>query len=168
MKEGDIIFVTRRHDNDFRGFISKGIAVLTKHKGQDIEDVKVHSAIIYKSKGVLMVRDMDKHGDEHYTLKKYTELFHDRMEIVNMNHNASQEKIVWFNNNCMNNKVKYDYVNTFVFQLVKSLTKKFIGKQSVYHRMCAEDVQRQYNILDDVFKTPEYTNPNELYKIVKK
>jgi hypothetical protein len=32
--------------------------------------------------------------------------------------------------------------------------------------MCAEDASKQYNLLERIFKTPEKTNPNEMFKFL--
>ena len=168
---GSLIFLTKRKIKnvfDYRGIISVGISKLTKFKDQDEDEVKVHTAIIYDNNGELTVREMGKHGDEHYSLEYYKIMYGSRMEIVYMQETFNLERIDMFNKSCKYTKVKYDYKNTFVFQLIKSFTHKFFGKDTLYHRMCAEDAQRQYNILfPNYFKTPEDTNPNELYKIVK-
>ena len=170
MKEGSIIFLTRRKAKPaYRIFISYMIALFTKRKGQSLINVKVHSAIIYSHKGVLKVRDMDKHGDEHYTFNEYKRLFGDRFEIIENPFDFSKERLIEFNYSCRSLNVKYDYSNTFVYQVLKRFTGFFIGKVTLYKRMCAEDAQRQFNILyPGYFKTPEATNPNELFEQIKK
>ncbi len=171
MKTGNIIFLTRRAIKnifDYRGIISYLIAVFTRFKGQKIKDVKVHSAIVYEYLDEYYVRDMDKNGDRHYTFKKYEEKFGDRMEIVERPRftNITKEKIQRFNTTCRNFKVKYDYKNTFFFQVIKRLFGFFIKDNSYYSRMCAEDVQRQLNIFDYMFSKPEEVNPNILYLLI--
>lgn len=165
MKEGDIIFLTRRkYKPYYRIFISCGIALVTRKKGQTYDDVKVHSAIIYKYKGVLFVREMEKHGDEHSTLEKYKEIYGGRMEIKESPVHFSVSKYNSFNRSCRELHVEYDYNNTFVYQILRKVFKFFRFKNTVMQRMCAEDAQRQYNLLSPgFFKTPEKTSPNELY-----
>jgi len=167
---GSIIFLTKRKEKPYyRKFISYMIAKMTRNKGQRVEDVKVHCAIIYRYDNILYVRDMDKKGDEHYTLKDYILKFQNRIEIYKPLFEFGDWNINRFNKSCKDEKVKYDYINTFVYQVIKKYIHKFIGKDTSYTRMCAEDAQRQYNLLlPNYFKTPEATSPNEVHgKIVK-
>jgi hypothetical protein len=169
MQEGSLIFLTKRPFKlNFRWFMSQAIASLTKFKGQDINDAKVHSAIIYRYKNILYVRDMDKKGAEHFTLDSYIETYKGRGTVLEnpYSYSFTYETLRIFNISCRNTKVKYDYINTFVFQLIKTQIKKFLGWNSEYRRMCAEDASKQYNLLERIFKTPEKTNPNEMFKFL--
>lgn len=164
--EIQIIFLTPRkfkHIFDVRALISFGIALFTRQKRQSIKTVKTHSALAYEYENQLYVRDTDKYGQEHYTLKEYTETFGDRMEIYKLTVETTQEKYDYFIESCRTTKIRYDFNNTFFWQVIKTITGHFFGKNTVYARMCAEDVQRQINLLDPIFPTPEETNPNELY-----
>ena len=169
-KAGSIIFLTRRKEKpNYRIFLSYMIALFTRKKKQPLNKVKVHSAIIYEHDNVMRVRDMDKDGDDHYTLEKYKKLYGDRLEIVNNHFNFSEKQLIASNFSCRTLKVKYDYKNTFFWQVIKRFSGFFVGKITLYKRMCAEDMQRQFNILiPGFFKTPEATNPNEAYEYVKK
>lgn len=175
MKTGSIIFLTRRvikNIFDYRGIISYLIAVFTRFKGQKIKDVKVHSAIVYEYLNEYYVRDMDKDGDRHYTLEKYKEKFGERMEVVENPYNIensalTEENVLKFNTSCRNFAVKYDYKNTFFYQIIKRLFGYFIKDNSNYARMCAEDVCRQFNVFFKTFDYVEKTNPNELYEFIK-
>jgi len=169
MKEGNLISLTRRYKKpNYRIFISYMIAKLTKRKGQPIDKVKVHSAIIYKRDGIFMVREMEKDGDSHQTLEDYLIEYKDRVEIKEHPYSFKPEELATFNYLCRYLKVTYDYRNTFLWQVVKYFTGKFLGKQTMYSRMCAEDFQDQFNVLKyGYFKTPEITNPNEVHSLVK-
>lgn len=168
MKEGDIIFLTKRSANPwYRIFISKGITHFTKLKNQALTEVKVHSAIIYNDLGVLKVRDMDKNGDNHYSLVEYYNKFKDRIEIKETPYLFSPEIKLIFNYSCKNTHVKYDFVNTFVYQIIKRLTGRILFKDTTWTRMCAEDVQTEFNKLRYTFSTPEITNPNNLFELIK-
>jgi len=166
-KAGDIIFLTKRINKKpyQRWFISHLIAVFSKKKEQYLEQVKVHSAIIYEKTDILFVREMDKYGDRHFTLSEYFKKFSTRVEILRMNYNTTPAKLEYFNKTCQYKHVKYDFINTFVWQAIKGITSKYFGKNTGYKRMCAEDVQRQFNILEKRFKTPEKTSPQELYDL---
>ena len=165
-KAGDMIFLTRRNTRDYRGFISKSIARLTRNKKQNLEDVKVHAAIIYSNDGVLFVRDMDSKGNENYTLMEYVEIYGNRMEIYH--HNLKIVNYKLFNESCLNDDVNYDYLNTFVWQLSRELCHIWFGWNTPYKRMCSEDVQREFNLLRWTFKYPEQVNPNQLFEYLKK
>ncbi len=163
---GSIIFLTIRKEKPAaRIFLSRMIAKFTKKEGQELEDVKVHSAIVYKRYGETYVRDMDKFGDDHYPIEEYLDLYKGRIELkLNPYFDQPWHILETFNFSCFLNEVKYDYVNTFVYQVVRRLTHKFIGRETTWSRMCAEDVQRQYNLLvPEFFETPEKTNPNEVF-----
>jgi len=163
---GSIIFLTiRKEKPGTRIFLSRMIAKFTKREDQELEEVKVHSAIVYKRYGETYVRDMDKYGDDHYPIETYLEMYKDRIEIkLNPIIDFPWHIMETFNFSCFLNEVKYDYVNTFVYQVVRRITHKFIGRDTTWSRMCAEDVQRQYNLLvPGFFATPEKTNPNELF-----
>ena len=172
-KAGDIIFLTKRTVKKplYRWFISNSIAVLTKFKGQKTKDVKVHSAIVFKAtiddETNLYVRDMEAEGNVPILLKEYKKIFRDRLEIVPMPKINNAKVIAQFNREALSRHVKYDYLNTFVWQVLRALGHKWIGWNTPYKRMCAEDVQRMYNMLNPIFNTPEQTNPNELYKFIK-
>ena len=166
-RAGNIIFLTARKTKKpfYRWFISNGIAVATKRRDQELTDVKVHAAIIYGTEP-LMVREMEAEGNIPILLSAYIKKYGDRMEIVDMPYIVSDEVIEKFNTACQNVRVKYDYTNTFVWQSIRALSHKWIGTNTPYHRMCSEDVQRMYNLIFPLFKTPEKTNPNELYYLV--
>lgn len=169
MKEGDIIFLTYRKNKPFyRIFISKGIALFTRKNKQPLSTVKVHAGIIYKKDGILTVRDMDKDGEEHHTLNVYKIIYGDRLEIKSCPYIFKQKIYDSFNKSCEKLHVEYDYNNTFVYQVIKKFFRFFKFKKTVMQRMCAEDAQRQFNILSPgFFKTPEKTSPNELYFKIK-
>jgi hypothetical protein len=166
-KAGDIIFLTQRARGGYRGFISRSIAKVTRLPGQKQSEVKVHAAIIFDNVGVLTVREMDRSGNENIPLIDYTKKFGERMEIVSMPVVASADAVGDFNFKCLTTDVKYDYANTFVWQLTRAITGAWLGRNTPYKRMCAEDVQRMYNLLDNRFYTPEIVNPNELFNKVK-
>lgn len=167
MKEGSIIFLTRRKKgNLIRRFVSGGIAVFTKREDQALDNVLVHSAIIYRSGSELYVREMEKNGDEHKTLVEYNKIYGKRMYIKVNPFDIESNKVEKFNLSCETVRVKYDYWNTFFFQIIKVLFGRFLGKKTTLHRMCAEDAQRQFNLLKDIFKTPEKTSPNDLWYMI--
>ena len=167
VKEGDIIFLTKRSIKPkYRIFVSYMIALLTKQPGEKIKDVKVHSSIIYSNGGVLSVRDMDKNGDMHYTIGKYKQLYGDRLEVKAHCYKPSLDTLKKFNSSCRDFKVKYDYKNTFLYQVIRRLFGVFINDPTRYKRMCAEDAQRQFNLIEGIFYNPEKTNPNELYHVI--
>jgi len=164
MKAGNIVFLTERKKKPYyRILISKGIALFTKYPNQKLEDVKVHAAIIYNYKGIFYVRDMDKDGDDHYTIDKYFEKYKGRIEIKINPFLTTTAILNKFNNSCRNTKVKYDFWNTFFFQIIKTITGKFIGKKTSLHRMCAEDARTQFNILKNIFSDLEGVNPNAFH-----
>ena len=169
MKEGSIIFLTLRKKKPLRRIIlSKGISILTRKKNQSLEKVKVHSAILYSSNGHFMVRDMDRKGNETWFLEDYKKKYEDRIEIRKNPFFVSGSSLENFNGYCRNKKVKYDYFNTFFFQIFRSLFGFQKFPNSKKRRMCAEDVQRCFNILiPRFFETPEQSHPNELYEITK-
>ena len=53
------------------------------------------------------------------------------------------------------------------FQLVKSVFKVFIGKNTIKHRICAEDTGRMFNILNEWFRNLEQITPNEIDEMTK-
>jgi len=165
---GSIIFLTKRKEKPYyRKFISYMIAKMTRNKGQRLEDVKVHAAIIYRYDDTLYVREMESKGNINYTLVEYNALYGDRMVIYSHNMSFDEWNVDRFNFSCRNQSVKYDYKNTFIFQIVKRYTTLFLGRNTPYHRMCAEDTQTQFNLLScNYFKTPESTNPNELWNLI--
>ena len=89
---------------------------------------------------------MEKNGDKHYSISKYISIYGDRMEVVKMPFSYPKGNIIEFNVSCKNLRVKYDYSNTFFFQVLKAVFKKMIFDKTRFKRMCAEDVQRQFNI----------------------
>lgn len=170
MKEGTIIFLTKRkfrHPFEFRWWLSILIAYFTKDEKQKLSDVKVHAAIIYDNGG-LKVRDIDKEGDCHYILKDYLSKYEGRIEIKEHSFNICEDELKFFNYSCKTRKVKYDYINTFFYQIIKYFIGIFTKKNTIEKRMCSEDVMRQFNLLKCIFNTPEKTTPNELYLMIKK
>lgn len=168
-KPGDLIFLTRRTGKNplYRWFVSNAIAVLTKFKNQKTVDVKVHSAIIFELHSKLYVRDMGPKGNVPILLTDYKELHKGRIEIIHMPKIGSVSTIARFNREASSRYVTYDYWNTFVWQVVRALSHKWIGTNTPYKRMCAEDAQRMYNLIRVTFFKVEQTNPNELYAIVQ-
>lgn len=168
MQAGDIGFLTiRKNKPIYRIVISYMIALLTKLPKEKIKDTKVHSFVIYEKDNKKFIRDMDKEGDTHYSLEDYLEIYGDRVEIRKLPYYAEGSRLSLFNKSCANTKVKYDYMNTFVYQLIRSLGGRLLFKKTIYTRMCAEDVQRQLNIIRYIFDTPEITNPAELDKLTR-
>ena len=171
MKEGNIIFLTRRKIKnilDYRGIISYLISLFSKTYNSTIDTTKTHCAIIYTYNDKFMVRDMDMTGTVNYTLEEYLEVNKDRGIVIIDNPfctcNGTKDD---FNRSCRELKINYDYNNLLFFQIIKSIFRIFVGKDTVTKRICAEDVMRQFNIIQKVFTKPEEWNPNELYNKIK-
>lgn len=166
-KAGDLIFLTRRRNGKIiRRIVSNSIARITKFKGQCLNDVKVHVAIIYEYRSLLWVRDMDAEGDEKYPLDIYKQMMEGRIEIVSMPDYYGVD-IHRFNVGCEMEDVRYDFTNTFFWQVIRGITGKWIGKDTPYKRNCVEDASRMYDLINPIFKNVEKTNPNEAYRFVK-
>ena len=168
-KAGDIIFLSRRKNkrNIIRWAISNSIALFTRKINENIDDVKVHMAIIYSDKKELIVRELDRDGIIPIPLNEYINKFKDRIEIVKMPAIQSVMSINAFNFSCKHSQVEYELINLFVWQSFRAIFHRWIGTDTPYKRICSEDVARQYNKLDYVFLTPEKTNPNDCYIFVK-
>lgn len=171
MNPGNIILLKRRkfkHVFDIRFYLSYLIAYFTKTSNQLLDDVVVHCAIIYQSNNETFVRDMDKKGNEPYTINQYRKIYGNRMEIKINPHNLYNEILIKkFSDECENLDVKYDYFNLLFFQLIKSMFHKFIGKETKTKRICSEDVARIYNVLNPYFfLKPEEITPNELSEYI--
>lgn len=169
-KAGDLIFLTRRkkgkNESLVRRFISGSIARITRFKHQDLEKVKVHVAIIYEYNSLLWVRDMDMEGDERYPVDIYSMMMKGRIEVVQMPDYYGVD-INRFNVGCEMDAVRYDFANTFFWQVIRGATGKWFGKNTPYKRNCVEDASRMYNLINPIFKNVEKTNPNELYRLIK-
>lgn len=168
-KATDLIFLTRRKNKlpFYRWFISNSIALLTKTKGQSINNAKVHTAIIFNKGEDLYVREMESKGNVSISLRNYKKTFGDRMEIVSMPSVNNPHALAFFNKDCLNEKVSYDYANTFIYQVIRALGKKWFGTNTPYKRTCIEDASTMYNKVNPIFVYTEKTNPNEAYNFVK-
>jgi hypothetical protein len=171
MKEGNIVFLTKRKIKnilDYRGIISYLISLFSNKSFNNLDVIKSHCAIIYSYNDVFMVRDMDMIGTVNYTLEEYLIKYGDRNPVIIINPfctcNGTKEE---FNNSCRELKINYDYNNLLFYQIIKSIFRIFVGKDTITKRICSEDVMRQFNIIQKVFNNPEELNPNELYNKIK-
>lgn len=169
IKSSDIIFLTRRKNKKpfYRWFVSNAIAKLSKFKEQSVDNAKVHAAIIFDRNGVLLVREMESNGNVIIPLEVYVKTFNGRIEIISMPDITNPHALKNFNEACLTTKVKYDYANLLIWQLIRAISNKWLGTNTPYKRDCIEDVSRMYNIINPIFLNVEKTNPNEAYKFIK-
>jgi hypothetical protein len=120
--------------------------------------------VIFKKRGNLYVRDMDSNGNDYYELKEYFELYKNRIRIKEAPFEYSTFE---FNRACRYTKVEYDFINLLIFQFIKVIFKKFIGKDTIKHRICSEDTARMFNIIYNYFENPEEITPSQIDNLTK-
>lgn len=162
-KSGDILFLTVRPWSFkiiHRVLISKLIEL--------ISGKYVHCAIVYEFDNTLYVREMDFEGSNNIKLSIYTDLYCNRIVIVNNPFKNDYFSLQMFNSRCHFKYAKYEYKNLFVWQLIKYTLNKWIGKETKIKRTCSEDVSRMLNILKPNFiHSPDKISPTELYEKLK-
>lgn len=169
LKEGDIIFLTKRDWEwykfwDLRGILSNLISYFSKSE-------IVHSAIIYRKVGCtecLRVAEMEKNGKITWKLEDYINKYKKRAIVAYNPIIIIGNGLEDYNNQMHSSVIKYDYFNLFVVQLIKSLFKQSIGKETKHKNICSEFVARSYNLLvgKKYFKNSEWINPSELYEYI--
>jgi len=170
IKPGDIIFLTKRDWKwykfwDYRGAISTGIAIFSKDK-LSMEDVPVHTAIVYERDGTLKVAEMDKEKETE-SLSLYLNKYKGRIIIKSSPIQIHGKRLEIFNNNAHFSHYRYDYSNLFIYQVIKELTGKFIGRNTKYKQICSEFVARKYNLYvnNRYFKEPEEISPKDVWDL---
>ena len=160
LKTGDIILLTKR-DLSFnpRSWSSWLISLSGKY---------THTAIIYSFCGDLYVRDVDICGNESILLSDYIEKYKHRITIKSHPYNFDSKILYHFNTKCRTEYIKYDFANLFIFQFIKFIFHKFVGKETKLKRTCSEDTSRMFNLLDNIFENPEEITPTEVAEQIKK
>lgn len=161
-KSGDVGFLRARKFTknirtwNFRTLVS---VLIAKFQG-----FITHTFIIYSYQGMLWVRDMDTLGVAHIPLSDYLDMYSARLVWVWRNDlDYTRHRLDSFNYQCKTTKTKYDYKNLFIYQVVKLIFRKFVGKNTPLKRTCSEDVARSLNILEQTFDKPEESTPTALY-----
>ena len=163
MTEGSIIFLSRRKGISFRAFISYLIACFSTKNRAEIDCVPVHTAIIFRCRGELCVRDMDYNGNTLFSLEEYRRKYAGRGRIKI---NPYEDDVTVFNVNCRCKRVKYDFLNLLIFQVFKSFFGVFVGKNTIRYRICSEDCARMFNKIKPIFRNPEQITPSEIDKFI--
>ncbi|MBD3198011.1 MAG: hypothetical protein GF317_23375 [Candidatus Lokiarchaeota archaeon] len=160
---GDILFLTVRpwsFKKLHRVIISKLI--------ERISGKYVHCSIIYFYEGHYYVRDMNFNGNNGIKLSVYIDKYKNRLKRIKNPFYQDYFDMQIFNSRCHYQKNKYEYKNLFLWQLIRHIFNKWIGKETVIKRTCSEDVSRMLNILKPNFVYyPDKISPNELYQKLK-
>lgn len=165
VKEGDIIYLTKRKWNkwhfwDYRGFLSYTIAKVT-------DSDKVHTAIVYKDEG-WRVSEMESVGNINYTLKEYIDKYKDRIIYTQNPFYFNKLFKSRFNSHIINTKIKYDYSNLLLFQVFKAVFNRGIGRSTLNKNICSEYVAREYNVLNPgFFVGAEHLTPADIWNRTK-
>lgn len=169
MKEGNIILLTRRKGSLFnlRNLVSYLIAYFSIKDTKDIDKVATHSAIVYKEDDEFYVRDMDMRGVVRYKFIDYLAIFNDRIKVKENPFESPSHMVDFFNNECITREVTYEFKNTLFFQLIKVMTGRFLGKDTLDTRSCSEDTARLFNCLKYWFWCPESIAPSDIDLITK-
>ena len=167
MKEGNIIFLTRAKGSwwNWRVVLTWITASLSTREISKVDTVLNHTAIIFRKENQLFVRDMDVKGNSTIELFDYFKLYKGRITIKQSPFKFDKTRLEYFNTECYYNEADYDYFNLLFFQLIKTFFGFFIGKNTIRHRTCSEDVARMFNVLkSNYFKKPEQITPGEIDK----
>ena len=163
MTEGSIIFLSRRKGISFRAFVSYLIACFSTKNREEVDRVPVHTAIVFRWRGELHVRDMDYNGNNFLPLEEYRKKYAGRGRVKINPYDAD---VMVFNLNCRYNHAEYDFLNLLLFQVVKSIFGVFIGKNTIRYRICSEDCARMFNKIKPIFRNPEALTPTNLDEMI--
>jgi hypothetical protein len=157
MKAGDIILLTPRK-------LSLHPRSLLTNLISRFDGKYTHTGLIYSRDGILYVREMEWEGVRHIMLSKYIdEVTEERISFLVKKEPLNNEQLIVYNTLCKSEDAKYDYFNLIVYQLIKVLTNKFIGRDTTYRRNCAEDTARVYNkVVPNLFSKVREITPNQI------
>ena len=166
MKAGNIILLTRRKGKWYnpRVILSYLIALASTKDRNKIDTIATHSAIIYSDNNKLYVREMENKGSVSIELERYLKENKGRIKIKG---HESIFATPEFNKKCKYEKVEYDFISLFFFQLIKVIINKSIGKETLYKRKCSEDTSRMFNILFNIFENVEHITPSNIDDLTK-